>query len=71
MSRSTEFLDWDAPSHSIHGDSSPSNKELMARKDAKAEARDKALNTPMKPVTFSKTPAPAGNEYRLTSYGDD
>jgi len=70
-SRAGTGLDWDAPSHSIHGNSSPSNKELMAAKEAKAAARKKELDTPMAPVTFSKTAAPSGNEYRLQSYGDD
>jgi hypothetical protein len=60
--------DWDTPY--VHP-TGPSNKELTAASDAKKAARNEALNTPMKPVTFSKTQAPPGNEYRLTSYGDD
>ena len=63
-----DFLDWDMPTNTV---GSPSNKELMAAKDAKTAARNEANNTPMAPVTFSKTKAPQGNEYRLTSYGDD
>ena len=58
---------WDKPTNT---QGSPSNKELMAAKDAKTAARKKANDTPMAPVTFSKTKAPAGNEYRLQT-GDD
>jgi hypothetical protein len=61
-----DFLDWDAPYKHPVG---PSNKELIAASDAKKAAKN--TTTPMAPVTFSKTQAPSGNEYRLTSYGDD
>jgi len=58
--------DWDKPYVHPVG---PSNKKLVAASDAKKAARN--TTTPMAPVTFSKTQAPAGHEYRLTSYGDD
>ena len=64
--------DWDAPSHAIHGNSSPSNKELMARKAAKAEARDKSLNPAdhwsTKPATVEKS---RSDDSRMRNYGDD
>jgi hypothetical protein len=60
---------WDEPY--VHP-TGPSNKELMAAKDAKTAAKNEANNTPRKPVTFSQpdmTNDP--HKYRLTSYGDD
>jgi hypothetical protein len=62
-------LDWDTPY--VHP-TGTSNKDLMAAKDAKTAARNKANDAPMAPVTFSKpdmTNDP--HKYRLTSYGDD
>jgi hypothetical protein len=61
--------DWDAPSHSIHGDSSPSNKELMDRKKPKRPVGPESVNSTTS--NYEERKAPAGNEYRLRSYGDD
>jgi hypothetical protein len=69
MSRSGEFLDWDAPSHSIHGDSSPSNKELMDRKKPFRPKGSEPVNSTTS--NYEERKAPPGNERRLTSYGDD
>jgi hypothetical protein len=61
-------VDWDTPSPTPKG---PSNKELMAAKDAKTAARNEANNTPMAPVTFSKPTAEYDpHKYRLMT-GDD
>jgi hypothetical protein len=68
-SRAGTGLDWDAPSHSIHGNSSPSNKELMDRKKPKRPVGPESVNSTTS--NYEERKAPAGNEYRLRSYGDD
>jgi len=68
-SRAGAGLDWDAPSHSIHGNSSPSNKELMDRKKPKRPVGPESVNSTTS--NYEERKAPAGNEYRLRSYGDD
>jgi hypothetical protein len=68
-SRAGTGLDWDAPSHSIHGDSSPSNKELMDRKKPKRPVGPESVNSTTS--NYEERKAPAGNENRLRSYGDD
>lgn len=68
MNHNGNQFGWDEPY--VHP-AGPSNKDLMAAKDEKTAARKKANDTPMAPVTISKTEAPSGNEYRLRSYGDD
>jgi hypothetical protein len=58
-------VDWDTPSPTPKG---PSNKELMAAKDAKTAARNEANNTPMAPVTVEKS---SYNDNRMRYLGDD
>lgn len=57
--------DWDTPY--VHP-TGPSNKELMATKDAKTAARNEANNTPMAPVTVQKS---RSDDTRMRNYGDD
>jgi hypothetical protein len=57
--------DWDTPY--VHP-TGPSNKELMATKDAKTSARNEANNTPMAPVTVEKS---SYNDNRMRYLGDD
>jgi hypothetical protein len=57
--------DWDTPY--VHP-TGPSNKELMATKDAKTAARNESLNTPMAPVTVQKS---RSDDTRMRNYGDD
>ena len=61
--------DWDTPY--VHP-TGPSNKELMATKAAKAEARDKSLNPvdhwSTKPATVEKS---RSDDTRMRNYGDD
>ncbi len=58
-------VDWDTQSPTPKG---PSNKELMAAKDAKTAARNEANNTPMAPVTVEKS---SYNDNRMRYLGDD
>ncbi len=61
----SEHDDWDTPTDTK---GSPSNKELMAAKDAKTSARNEANNTPMAPVTVEKS---SYNDNRMRYLGDD
>jgi len=67
-SRATESgqPDWDAPTHTV---GSPSNKELMDRKKPKPLGNYDSVNSTTS--NYEERKAPAGNEYRLRSYGDD
>ena len=61
----SENDNWDTPYAHPTG---PSNKELMAAKDAKTAARNEANNTPMAPVTVQKS---RSDDSRMRYLGDD
>jgi hypothetical protein len=57
---------WDAPYSHPAG---PSNKELMDRKKPRMPKGSEPVNSTTS--NYEEPKAPAGNEYRLRSYGDD
>jgi hypothetical protein len=67
-SRATESgqPDWDTPTHTV---GSPSNKELMDRKKPFRPTGSESVNSTTS--NYEERKAPAGNENRLRSYGDD
>ena len=65
-SRAGAGLDWDTPTNTV---GSPSNNELMARKKPFTPVGPKSVDSTTS--NYVERKAPAGNEYRLQSYGDD
>jgi len=65
-SRAGTGLDWDTPTNT---QGSPSNQELMNRKKPKRPVGPESVNSTTS--NYEERKAPAGNEYRLRSYGDD
>ena len=57
---------WDTPTNT---QGSPSNQELMDRKKPFRPTGSEPVNTTTS--NYEERKAPAGNEYRLRSYGDD
>jgi len=65
-SRAGAGLDWDTPTNT---QGSPSNNELMDRKKPFRPVGSESVDSTTS--THVERKAPAGNEYRLRSYGDD
>jgi hypothetical protein len=57
---------WDTPTNT---QGSPSNQELMDRKKPFRPTGSEPVNSTTS--NYEERKAPAGNEYRLRSYGDD
>jgi len=57
---------WDTPTNT---QGSPSNKELMDRKKPFRPTGSESVDSSTS--NYEERKAPAGNEYRLRSYGDD
>jgi hypothetical protein len=57
---------WDTPTNT---QGSPSNQELMDRKKPFRPTGSESVNSSTS--NYEERKAPAGNEYRLRSYGDD
>jgi hypothetical protein len=57
---------WDTPTNT---QGSPSNQELMDRKKPFRPTGSESVNSTTS--NYEERKAPAGNEYRLRSYGDD